>query len=600
MTAQSIITRRAPSTPRTWNAESRTFEVVFSTGAGVERRDARGAYVEILDINQDWPEQVPLLDGHRRESLDNVLGSVVQLRTVGVEARATVRLSRHSPLADRLAAELSDGANFGVSVGYTVEAWSEANDPNTGRRMKTATRWTPVEVSIVPIPADRSASIRGSAMTTSTDPAAAQDNPAADHSRAATMTVSGTFEAQVSPQGSETEDDPSTEQNPPAEQDQRSARLAALRTRSAPLRAVRSTATVVAEHNDPEVRVRAMGEALYTRVNPRHQPSEHARSFIGLTIPEMARDLLRTRSISTTGLSPAAVIERALHSTSDFPIILGDTVGRTLREAYGAAPSGVRQLGRATTAKDFRAKHRIMLSAAPTLEKVNEAGEFKSGSMGESKESYKIDTFGRIIGITRQALVNDDLGAFADLSRRMGQAAAAFEADFLVNLVRDGTGAGPLMADGKRLFHADHGNLAASGAAIAEDTLSAARLAMRRQTGLSGELISVTPRYLLVSPENETTAEKIVSAIQATKTDDANVFTKLSVVVEPRLIGNAWYIVADPSEIDGLEYAYLEGEPGPQVTTQAGFDVDGVRLRIRLDFGAGFVDHRGWYRNPGA
>ncbi|MGU9978769.1 prohead protease/major capsid protein fusion protein [Phreatobacter sp. HK31-P] len=599
MTILSVITRRAPTSPTTWNPETRTFEVVFSTGSGVERRDARGAYVERLDINQDWPEQVPLLDGHRRESLDNVLGSVVQLRTVGVEARATVRLSRHSPLADRLAAELSDGANFGVSVGYTVEAWTEGNDPDTGRRMKTATRWTPVEVSIVPIPADRSASIRGSTMPTTTDPAAAQDTPAADQTRAATMTVSGTFEGRMAP-AEEANDPPADEAPPATEGDQRAARLAALRTRSAPLRTVRSTTSVVTDHNDPEVRVRAMGEALYTRVNPRHQPSEHARGFIGLTIPEIARDLLRTRSISTTGLSTAGVIERALHSTSDFPIILGDTVGRTLREAYGAAPSGVRQLGRATTARDFRAKHRIMLSAAPTLEKVNEAGEFKSGSMGESKESYKIDTFGRIIGITRQALVNDDLGAFTDLSRRMGQAAAAFEADFLVNLIREGSGAGPLMADAKRLFHTDHGNLAASGGAIGETTLSAARLAMRRQTGLKGELISVTPRYLVVSPENETTAEKIVSTIQAATVDDVNVFTKLVVVVEPRFTGNAWYLVADPSEIDGLEYAYLEGEPGPQITTQAGFDVDGVRIRVRLDFGAGFVEHRGWYRNPGA
>lgn len=433
-------------------------------------------------------------------------------------------------------------------------------------------------------------------MPQTTDPAAAQDIPAADHTRAATMSVSGTFEGQITPAPEEQEEPAATE---PAEEDERSARLAAMRTRSAPARRVRTTIAVGADHADPEVRVRSMGEALYTRVNPRHQPSDHARPFVGLSIPEIARDLLRTRSISTTGLSTAAVIERALHSTSDFPIILGDTVGRTLREAYSAAPSGVRQLGRSTTAKDFRAKHRIMLSAAPTLEKVNEHGEFKSGSMGESQESYKIDTFGRIIGITRQALVNDDLGAFTDLSRRMGQAAAAFEADFLVNLIREGTGAGPVLSDGKRLFHTDHGNLAASGGAIAEGTLSTARVAMRRQTGLKGELISVTPRYLVVSPENETTAEKIVSAIQAATVDDVNVFTKLIVVVEPRFTGNAWYLVADPAEIDGLEYAYLEGEPGPQITTQAGFDVDGVRMRIRLDFGAGFVDHRGWYRNPG-
>ena len=57
-----------------------------------------------------------------------------------------------------------------------------------------------------------------------------------------------------------------------------------------------------------------------------------------------------------------------------FPAILADTVGRTLRESYRAAPTGVRALARQTTAADFRTKHRLMLdSTGVTLEKVNEA-----------------------------------------------------------------------------------------------------------------------------------------------------------------------------------------------------------------------------------
>jgi hypothetical protein len=60
------------------------------------------------------------------------------------------------------------------------------------------------------------------------------------------------------------------------------------------------------------------------------------------------------------------------------------------------------------------------------------------------------------------------------------------------------------MNDGKRLFHVDHGNKAASGGAIADDTLSAARLAMRSQTGLSGQRISATPKFLLVPSAQET------------------------------------------------------------------------------------------------
>jgi hypothetical protein len=198
-----------------------------------------------------------------------------------------------------------------------------------------------------------------------------------------------------------------------------------------------------------------MGEALYARINPQHQLSEPARRYAYATCAEMARELLTLRGHSVTGLSPATIITRALHTTSDFPLIVGDTIGRTLRAAYQAAPAGVRRLGRQTTARDFRTVNKIMLGEAPTLEKLDEHGEIRAGTMAEAKEAYKVETFARKIGVTRQVLVNDDLGAFADLARRMGQAAAETEARVLVDLLEGPSGNGPTMSDGKALFHAD-------------------------------------------------------------------------------------------------------------------------------------------------
>jgi hypothetical protein len=254
-----------------------------------------------------------------------------------------------------------------------------------------------------------------------------------------------------------------------------------------------------------------------------------------------------------------------------------------------------------TTARDFRTVNKIMLGEAPTLEKLDEHGEIRAGTMAEAKEAYRVETFARKIGVTRQMLVDDDLGAFSDLARRMGQAAAETEAKVLVDLLESGSGNGPTLSDGKALFHADHGNKAASGGAIADATLSAARLALRRQTGLSGQRISASPKYLLMPPAQETTAEKWLATIAAAKAADVNPFSgSLSMVVEPRLSSaTRWYISADPAEIDGLEYAYLAGE-GPQIETKAGWDVDGVEIRVILDFGAGFIDWRGWYANAGA
>lgn len=156
--------------------------------------------------------------------------------------------------------------------------------------------------------------------------------------------------------------------------------------------------------------------------------------------------------------------------------------------------------------------------------------------------------------------------------------------------------ANPVMADGQAMFHASHGNLKTAGASL-EDDLAAARLAMRKQTGLSGDLIDVTPRFVVVPPDLETAMEKALTAVQASKTADANPFANLTLIVDPRLTpGTRWYVAADPALIDGLEYAYLEGAPGPQVETKTGFEVDGVQMKVRLDFGCGWIDHRGWFR----
>lgn len=605
-----ILSRSAPSAPATWNAQGRSFDVVFATETPVERRDHRGRFFEVLSIAgmELAGASLPVLDSHARGSLSSQIGSANSVRVVGGEALATVRLSRANPIADRVAVDLEAGQTFGVSTGYIInEAKETLRD---GVRFVTATRWTVVEVSLVPIPADSRTGIRSLFMPVATTPAATPETlPPAAVERAATTTTP-TAASSVSDRATVNQeirsiahvaslDQAWTDAQIDAGATVEAARAAAfehMRSRSAPANNLRTQAMVGTDYSDPEFRARTIGEALFTRVAPSHMPSEAARQFVGLSVPEIARDCLRLRGLSTTGLSTGTVVERALQSTSDFPLILADTMNRTLRQAYDSAPAGTRRLARQSNARDFRAKHRIQFSTAPTLEPVNEQGEFKSGSMAEAAESYKIGTYGRIVGFSRQAMVNDDLGAFADATRRMGQAAAAFEANFLAQMVAGN----PQMSDGKALFHVDHGNLAGAGTAINVDSISAARLAMRMQKGLLGELIAVTPKYILVGADRETEAEKAVSTITPVQSQEVNPFqNKLEVVVDPRLSG-AWYLVADPAEIDGLEYAYLEGSAGPQITSEVGFDVDGVRFRVRLDFGGGFVDWRGWYRNAGA
>lgn len=160
------------------------------------------------------------------------------------------------------------------------------------------------------------------------------------------------------------------------------------------------------------------------------------------------------------------------------------------------------------------------------------------------------------------------------------------------------------MGDGVRLFHADHGNLAADPARLGDagggrEAISAARLAMRTQKGLDGSTpINVVPRFLLVGPSQETIAEQLLASIYAATTDDVQPI-RLTLLVEPRITGDSWYVSADPATAPVLEYAYLSSAPGPQLSSRDGWEVLGREFRVVLDFGCGAVDHRGAYRNAG-
>ena len=163
-------------------------------------------------------------------------------------------------------------------------------------------------------------------------------------------------------------------------------------------------------------------------------------------------------------------------------------------------------------------------------------------------------------------------------------------------------GAGPTMSDGKSLFHVDHGNRAASGSALSITAVSAARVAMRRQKGLAGEIIQVLPMFLVVPPEKETEAEQIVAQLASVKVDEVNPFSaKLTVLCDPNLTSaTRWYLAAAPGRPEGLQHAYLDGFKGPQIVTREGFEVDGTEFKVSMHFGCGFVDWRAWYMNPGA
>jgi hypothetical protein len=576
-----LITRRAPLAHSTFNRETRTVEAILSAGSDVERRDARGSYIERLSLAgvtvRDGADRVPLLDGHNRSTIGALLGYADAIRVADGEVRATLHVAD-----DRALNLIEGGALTGVSIGYLPagEEWRQEG----GRRIRSL---TPVihEASLTAFPADPSAAIlRTDNMDTTID----------TNDRAETNAQIRTIGQRA---GIATEFIDSLIDRSATLEQARSAMFDELTRRHVHIPAYQ----IGASGDDPGVIVARMQAALAHRLGaPGELPAE-AVQYRAMGLHDMARSLLAARGERVLSMPVEEMLQRAI-TTSDLPTLLQGTGQRTLMAAYQPALSPLFRLARQSTANDFRTKTLVRLGELELLAKVAEHGEVTHGGVAEAAESYAMATYAKMFSLSRQAIINDDLGAFGTITAAMGRAAAETQNNLIVTLFTQSSGLGPTMGDGVRLFNSAHGNLAGSGGAIDATTLAAGVLALRTQKGVDGvSPINVTPRYLLAPAGKETAARQGVASFYPATSANVNPLAgTLEVLIEPRLSGNAWYLFADPAVMPTLEYSYLSSAPGPQLSSREGWDVLGMEFRVVLDFGSGAVDWRGVYRNPGA
>lgn len=320
----------------------------------------------------------------------------------------------------------------------------------------------------------------------------------------------------------------------------------------------------------------------------------------GFDVTRLAAAALELAGMRRPGMSDREIRAAAItHTRSDFSMLLEATTQRELLRGFEAAPAGLRVIARERRAPDFRVQGRVQLGSWPELKETGEGAEITSGTIAESAESYGLKTYARKFSITRQAVINDDLGAFADAVPAFGRSGAELVAQKLVETFTTG-----VLADGKALFHVDHGNLATSAAKPDLTSLGVAVATLRKQTGLGSTTpLNIEPRFLVVPAALEMAARQLVATLYPAEAAKANPFApQLEVVVDARLdavSATAWYLVAAPEVAPVLEFSLLDSAPGPQVEVESAFDVFGVSLRCWIDFGAGLVDHRGAFKNAG-
>ncbi len=335
-----------------------------------------------------------------------------------------------------------------------------------------------------------------------------------------------------------------------------------------------------------------------------------ANPFNGQKLLDMARASAERAGVNTAGMDQRAIVAAAFTQTSsDFPILLENTMHKVLQGAYAVQALTWRRFCATGSVSDFRAHNRYRLGSFGNLDALNEVGEYKNKSIPDGeKASITASTKGNVINLSRQAIINDDIGAFIGLANSLGSAAARTVESDVYALLAQNAGLGPTMLDGNTLFHAAHGNIT-TGAALSVASIDLDRVAMATQKDVSGnDYLDLRPDVLLVAI-GLGGAARVINQAQYDPDSGANKMPLMpnkvlglfrDIVDSPRLSGTRRYLFADPSVAPVIEVAFLDGVQEPYLESEVGFSVDGTRWKVRLDYGVGAVDYRGAVTNAGA
>lgn len=626
------------------DADKRTFRMSFSSAEPVLRAgfwsdpwlEVLGHNAEEVDMSRIDGGAAPLLWGHDSYSRDSHIGIVERAWLENDKGYADVRLSPRADL-ETLWADIEAGIVRNVSVGYQIHERTLVRTSSDGPSEYRVTRWTPMELSLVSVPADPSVGVgrqqdggpayivtpleeRNMETVTPQAPTPAPADDANTRAAAAKSERERIHAINLACRSLGVPDELATQlidNGTPIDQ----ARAQIIEAASKRPAASVGNGTIQAGADEAEKRRDAAVAWLCHRsaTGVQVKPEElNGNVYRGMSLLEMAKDSLQRRGINTVGMGRLEVAGMALqrtatiaHSTSDFDVILQNVMNKVLLNAYTAIPDTWRSFCAVGNLADFRPHYRYRMGTFGSIEAKKENGEYKHGTLSDAeRESITGQTKGKLIGISREMIVNDDLGAFTGIAALMGRGAArTIESDVFALLVSN-----PTMGDTGALFNSTaittgggHANLAGSGAAIGVDSLEAARVAMASQMDPArNDYLGIRPAVLLC-PIGKGGAARVTIGAQynpdvSSKFQVPNIVNGLvsTIIDTPRLTGTAWYLLADPGIEPVLEVGFLDGVQTPYLEAETNFNTDGIAYKVRLDYGVAAVGWRGAYKNPGA
>lgn len=356
----------------------------------------------------------------------------------------------------------------------------------------------------------------------------------------------------------------------------------------------------------------AMVQAVLARANVAIDKTGPVRAdssnpYRGRKLLALAEMSLIRAGIRTDGMDQRAIVAAAFtQGTGDFPILLENVMHKTLLGAYALQADTWTLFCARGTVSDFRAHNRYRVGSLSNLESKTELGEFRNKTIPDGeKASITAATKGNIINISREAVINDDMGALTGLAASLGRAAKrTVESDVYATLALN-SGMGPTLSDGVTLFHANHNNVSTGAPTVT--SFEAARVVLSAQKDVGGnDYLSLAPAVWLgpdgISGQARVVNNSTFDPDAANKLQRANIAAGMvqTIVGTPRLSSTPWFFFADPSQAPVLEVAFLDGIDTPYLELENGFSVDGARWKVRMDYGIAGVDYRGAVRSTGA
>ncbi len=307
---------------------------------------------------------------------------------------------------------------------------------------------------------------------------------------------------------------------------------------------------------------------------------------------------------------------RASFSTVSVPGLLNNVANKALMRSFNEQPAIAPRLCSEGDLTNFKTVERYRLNDVGDVQPVAQDGELKHLQVSEEKATNQLETYGAIFALTRKMVIDDDLGAFTAIPTKLGATCARKrELLFWTRLL-----ANPTQADGYALFADEHNNYVDGvDSALSIAALSVALQMFEKQTDASGRPIAISPAFLVVPSDLKMTAREILGARSVLAVGDTDLTRipnynpvaeeGLSLISTPYLNNAgltggsavAWYLFANPAQIETFQIGYLRGQRTPVVEqSSTDFDTLGMRFRVYWDLGIREQETRGMLKSKGA